>query len=43
MAQLTEVRTPHRLNKNEQMNCENSPKQIQLCTCSLSIRTSLRR
>jgi len=37
MEQLTKVRTPRRLNKNDQMNCENSPHQIQLCTCSFSI------
>jgi len=43
IGQLTKVRTPRRLNKNEQMNSENSPQQIQFCTCSLSIPTSLDR
>jgi len=33
-AQLTKVRTPHRILKNEQINYKKSPQQIQLCTYS---------
>jgi len=43
IGQLTKVTIPSRLNKNEQMNCENSPQQIQLCTCLLNIPTTLHR
>jgi len=32
IGQLTKARTPRRLKKTEQMNYENSPQQIQLCT-----------
>jgi len=41
IAQLTKFGTPCRLNKNEQINSENSPQQIQLCTCLLSILMNL--
>jgi len=36
IAQLAKVKTPCRFKKIEQINNENSPQQIQLCTqCSL--------
>jgi len=41
IGQLTKARTPRRLNKNEQMNCENSQQQIQLWTYSVFPRTCI--